>query len=79
VTEQQAVRAAVIVCPRCGSDAVAEILYGLPAFSPELEMELDAGRLVLGGCTVWDGRADLSCTACGLEFWADGRPAAPPA
>jgi hypothetical protein len=61
-------------CPSCGSRAVARIQYGEPAYSEEFEADLEARRVVLGGCMVWDDQPDRNCTACGLEFRADGRP-----
>lgn len=36
-----------IKCPKCGSDKVAKILYGMPAFDDELEAKVDAGE---NGC-----------------------------
>lgn len=62
------------VCPRCGSRETVRIQYGEPAYSERLAADLEAHRVVLGGCMVWDDQPDLSCTACGLEFRADGRP-----
>ena len=61
-------------CPRCGSREIATILRGEPASSEGLEADLEARRVVLGGCMVWDDQPDCSCTACSLEFRADGRP-----
>jgi len=61
-------------CPSCGSRTIAKIQYGEPAYSEELEADLEAHRVVLGGCMVWDDQPDRSCTSCGLEFRADGRP-----
>jgi hypothetical protein len=46
----------------------------MPAYSERLAADLEAHRVVLGGCMVWGDQPDLSCTACGLEFRADGRP-----
>ena len=43
---------AQIKCPRCGSKDTARILYGMPAFSDELQEKMDAGKLVLGGCCI---------------------------
>ena len=59
-------------CPRCGSREITMIQYGMPAFSKRLEADLEAQRVVLGGCVVWDDQPDRSCSACGLEFRADG-------
>ena len=61
-------------CPRCGSRETVRIQYGMPAYSDHLAADLEAHRVVLGGCMVWDDQPDLSCIACGLEFRADGRP-----
>ena len=37
-------------CPRCHSDEVVPILYGMP--SPEMVEGSKAGRVALGGCVV---------------------------
>ncbi len=68
----------VSACPRCGSSEIARIQYGEPAYSPTLEADLDAHRVVLGGCMVGEGQPDRACTTCGLEFRRDGRPATLP-
>jgi hypothetical protein len=60
-------------CPSCGSATIAWILRGYPVFSEQLESDLDAGRVVLGGCLVGPDQASHRCNACGLEFRADGR------
>jgi len=38
------------VCPNCGSKSIGEILYGMPVFTPELEIQIAEGKIVLGGC-----------------------------
>ncbi len=43
---------AEVVCPRCGSRHVAQILHGMPAFTEELQRELAEGKVVLGGCDI---------------------------
>ena len=43
---------AQIKCPYCGSKNTARILYGMPAFSEELQAKLDSGKLHLGGCCI---------------------------
>lgn len=55
-------------CPQCGSSNVAKILWGMPAFSEELERELDEGRIVLGGCCISGADPDWHCNDCGCEF-----------
>ena len=51
-------------CPSCGSARVASILYGLPRFDPELRADLDADRVILGGCSVSDGDPIWMCLVC---------------
>ena len=41
-------------CPKCRSKRVAPILYGLSAFSEELEQKLNNEELYLGGYCVWE-------------------------
>jgi hypothetical protein len=56
------------ICPQCQSHNVAEILYGMPAFSEELEHDLDSGKIVLGGCFVSEGDAKFQCADCGTTW-----------
>jgi len=58
-------------CPRCGSERIARILYGMPAFSEELRRELESGRAVLGGCVITGNDPRWQCTNCSYEM---GRP-----
>jgi hypothetical protein len=52
-------------CPSCGSEEVAWIFYGLPAGSLEqLRPDLDAGRLILGGCCCSSDDPQWRCLAC---------------
>jgi len=57
-------------CPRCGSKRVAEILYGMPLWSPELEAMVDAGEIVPGGCEVMVDAPmpAYQCLDCGAEL-----------
>jgi hypothetical protein len=68
-------------CPACHEPRVATILYGLPDFSPELERELDAGRVVLGGCCVFGDDPEWQCLGCGHRWghleWPDPPADAP--
>jgi hypothetical protein len=55
-------------CPRCGSQDVVQIVYGMPG--PELVEESAAGRVALGGCMVGPDSPDSLCQNCrhgGLE------------
>lgn len=61
-------------CPWCGSRLVARIIYGFPAFSPELEQSLESGELALGGRVVGPAPAEFRCGSCGLAFRREWRP-----
>jgi len=51
-------------CPRCGSEDVAEVVYGwIPSLSENLKRDLDNRKIVLGGCCV-DSNARWQCNKC---------------
>ncbi|MBX6749281.1 MAG: hypothetical protein IRY85_06335 [Micromonosporaceae bacterium] len=54
-------------CPTCGQPGIP-IAYGLP--SEQMWEAEAAGKIVLGGCEVWDGMPDWRCRQ-GHE-WRDG-------
>ena len=56
-------------CKNCGSNRIADILFGLPAFTPELKAQLDNGKIVLGGCCLPgpDGLVWM-CADCGVGY-----------
>ncbi len=62
-------------CPRCHSDEVVPIVYGLPG--PELAEESRAGRVALGGCVIFPEAPDWRCVACGHDWRDDALPAPP--
>jgi len=51
-------------CPNCGSEKIAEILYGKPIDSPKLRNELEEGRIILGGCFYADHFPAWKCLDC---------------
>lgn len=55
-------------CPKCGSNNVAEILYGLPDFSDEMLQALKDGKIVCGGCCISGNDPEYRCNKCGYEF-----------
>ena len=57
-----------IICPACTSDNIAVIMYGMPAFSPELMNEIKSGHKKLGGCCVRNDSPDYTCNNCGKEW-----------
>lgn len=55
-------------CPKCGSNRIATIFYGLQRESPELEKEIEEGRVVLGGCCIEMDSPLWQCKGCGEQF-----------
>ena len=57
-------------CPNCGHSPVAEILWGMPAFSKKLEKDVEAGRVTEGGGggDSYDDPA-WQCDRCGLAIY----------
>ena len=53
-------------CWKCGGKDVAKILYGYPISDEELEKEIDAGKIVLGGCIRMP--LDFVCNSCGHRW-----------
>ncbi len=55
-------------CPECGSAKIARIQYGMPICSPELDRNLESGKVVLGGCCQEINAPAWKCAACGAEI-----------
>lgn len=55
-------------CPKCGSSNVAEILWGMPSFTSELQKELAEKKVVLGGCCVSPDDPKYECNDCLHRF-----------
>lgn len=58
-------------CPSCGGKKIADILWGMPDFSPELEDDMEKGRIVLGGCVVTGDDPEWECTACQTRIYRE--------
>lgn len=59
-------------CPNCGSSRIADILYGLPYYSEELERDIEAGRIVLGGCLISENNPSWICADCHTPLFRKG-------
>ncbi len=58
------------LCPRCGSEEVAEIFYGYPAPGAIERLEAEKGHaVILGGCTL--GPEKWQCRSCGHGWPSD--------
>ncbi len=55
-------------CPRCGAERIARIQYGMPIMNEQLEADLAAGRVVLGGCCEEIDAPAWCCTSCALPL-----------
>ena len=55
-------------CPFCGSKNIAEYLYGLPCFNEALEKDLEAKRIILGGCMIDGSEPSYHCNDCERDF-----------
>jgi hypothetical protein len=58
-------------CPKCEGTKIADIQYGMPDFSPELRMDLDEGKIVLGGCCVSGDDPEWQCVECGIQIYRE--------
>lgn len=56
-------------CPKCGSIRIARYLYGEPMFSDQLQADLDAGKIVLGGCIITGDDPKWKCMECETEIY----------
>ena len=59
----------VIICPKCNSDSVAQISYGLIDpynLSPELKEKVRKREVILRGCIVEP--ENCHCNNCGYEW-----------
>lgn len=56
------------VCPKCGSENIASIMYGLPLMNDKLKERIDAGEIVLGGCVLHDYDSMNHCNKCKTSF-----------
>jgi hypothetical protein len=54
-------------CPICGGQTVP-IIYGLPDPNQVSIEDVEAGRIVLGGCMVSGDEPEFLCRDCGYEW-----------
>ncbi|MBT6228824.1 MAG: hypothetical protein HOI47_19455 [Candidatus Scalindua sp.] len=56
-------------CPQCGSSRIANILYGMPEFSPEFEKRIEDGKIALGGCCISNDDPVWKCVECEADIY----------
>jgi len=57
-----------MICPHCGSERVAKVLYGINEIDEKLQEEIDSERVLLGGCVRLPRSFDYYCIACQREI-----------
>ena len=57
-----------IICPYCGSEWIADIVYGEVAFTEELNEALEKGEIHLGGCCIFRDSPKYHCNDCKKDF-----------
>lgn len=55
-------------CPNCGKSKIAKIIYGMPAYTKELQKDIDEGRVVLAGCMIENDTPSYFCRWCKTKF-----------
>lgn len=54
------------VCPKCKQKSGVPISYGYP--TDEMQEQVERREIVLGGCTLEEGRPDRQCLDCGHKW-----------
>ena len=52
------------MCPKCGSEDIASILWGYPMQDEKLDKALAQKKIVLGGCCVTGNDPYWECNDC---------------
>jgi hypothetical protein len=53
-------------CPKCQSEKIVPIVYGLPRY--EFFEKAKADEFILGGCTIYEDSPQWHCKECG-HLW----------
>jgi hypothetical protein len=56
-------------CPKCDSLRIANILYGMPAYSEKLMTDVENGKIILGGCILTGDDPKWQCFDCNTEIY----------
>jgi hypothetical protein len=57
------------ICHKCGSKRIAEILYGMPLGTSELQKDMEEGKIVLGGCCITNDDPKWQCVDCDAPIY----------
>ena len=62
------------ICPKCNSEKVASILFGLPRYDEKLKKDISDKKVVLGGCLINNQfHPNYRCLSC-LYQWEKDKP-----
>lgn len=56
-------------CPKCNSNKVAVIHYGLPPDDSPLWEDKEKGKIVFGGCVINGSEAEWQCVECNTQIF----------
>lgn len=57
-----------IICPHCGSNRVARVLYGISEIDENLQDLIDKEEILLGGCMILPNSFNYYCINCQSEI-----------
>ena len=58
----------MVSCPKCNSNKVAKLFYGMPAMDQQLRKDIEDKKIVLRGCFVSDDNPEFLCNECKYEW-----------
>lgn len=59
------------ICPHCGSNRVARVLYGISEIDEELQELIDYEKVLLGGCMILPNSFNYYCINCQNEIYLE--------
>ena len=60
-----------IICPHCGSNRVARVLYGISEIVENLQDLIDKEEILLGGCMILPNSFNYYCINCQSEIYLE--------
>lgn len=58
-----------VKCPKCGKGKLSKLLWGMPAYTEELQKDIESGKTRLAGCCITkENPARYYCRWCKKEF-----------
>ena len=59
------------ICPSCGSNRVAKVLYGISEIDKDLQDLIDEEKILLGGCMILPNSFNYYCINCQSEIYLE--------